>query len=312
MIFLFTWEERFFIDKKLSKRKKAFAEKYNILNVYDFGEWNFDLQQIQQTLLWGWLFDDKKLIIIRWIPKDSFTKISSSLVDKTFDFVEKNIDNFDDENVIVFVSYKPDKRTKAYKFLSKHAKVKIEEYNLLNEKKLADHLQKEFSINYDLAIYIISKVWTNLFNLHNELSKILKISDKITKELIDKYVNKNIEQDAFALLDNLQDSSKSIKILENLQNNSEDFFKILWLLYWNVKNIILILEQKRLWTSSKEISSKLGIHPFVTMKILKNQNNEKLFVDLLGKLLELDFQVKTGQTDWTLAYLYLKRIFLEI
>lgn len=312
MIFLFTGEETFFIDRKIKIRKESFSQKYGALNIYDFSEWNFDLNQIQQTLMWWGLFDDKKLIIIRWIPKDSFSKVPSSLIEKTFDFVEKNIDSFNEDDVIVFVSYKPDRRTKAYKFLSKHSKIKLEEYKLLNERSLVAHLQKEFNIDSKLASYVVSIAWTNLLNIHNELSKILKISDTITKNLVDKYVNKNIEQDSFALLDNINNSWKSIKILENLQNNSEDFFKILWLLYWNIKNTILILEQKDMWLSSKEISSKIGVHPFVTMKVLKSHENKKPFILLFDKLLNLDFQIKSWTLDWSLAYIYLKKIFLEI
>lgn len=309
MILFFTWEERYLIDKKIEKWKKVFKQKYQSSNIYIFWEWNFNLDNIKQALLWWWLFDDKKFIIIKWAPKDSYTKINTSNLDSLNNFLQKNIENINKENVVVFISYKPDKRTKFYKFLSKNSDVK--EHKLFNEKKLLEYIEKTFWVNNDLAKYILEKIGNNLFNIHNELEKILKINDKITKELIDKYVNISIEQDSFWLLDNLQNQKKFIEKLNNLQQNKEDFFKILWLLYWNLRNIILVLEQKQAWLSSKEIASKIGAHPFVVWKILKNYNNSSNFKKLFSNLIDIDYSIKNWKIDSSLWYLYLKKVFLE-
>ncbi len=313
MIFFFTWEEKYLIDSKIEKWKKAFVQKYWSENIYNFWEWDFSVDRIQEVLLWWGLFDSKKFIIIKWAPKDTHTKIPSWELDKLFSFMEKYMGSFDNDNVIVFTSYKPDKRTKFYKFLSKQENIKLEEYKLFSEKKLIAYLEKTFGLTNTLANYVIQKTWTNLFNIHNELEKILKVNDKITKELVDKYVNVNIEQDSFSLLDNLKNKDKIINILHNLQTNKEDIFKILWLLYWNIKNVILVLEQKAFGYDSKEIASKVWAHPFVVWKILKSNNNDtELFEKVFKKLINLDYSIKSWKVDSSLWYLYLKKIFLDI
>lgn len=312
MIFFFTWEERYLIDFKIEKWKKAFLQKYWSENIYSFWEWNFSVDKIQEVLLWWGLFDSKKFIIIKWAPKDDYTEILSWELDKLFNFMEKYINSLNDDNVIVFVSYKPDKRTKFYKFLSKQENIKLEEYKPFSEKKLIEYLEKTFNLTSTLANYIIQKTWTNLFNIHNELWKILKVSDKITKELVDKYVNVNIEQDSFVLLDNLENKDKTINILHNLQTNKEDIFKILWLLYWNIKNIILILEQKSFGYGLKDIAMKVWVHPFVVSKVLKTYKDTKWFEKIFKKLINLDYNIKSWKIDSSLWYLYLKKIFLDV
>jgi len=59
--------------------------------------------------------------------------------------------------VIVFVSYKPDKRTKFYKFLSKQENIKIEEHKFFNEKQLIIHLKENFPLTDSLAHYVIER-----------------------------------------------------------------------------------------------------------------------------------------------------------
>jgi len=311
MIFFFTWEERYLIDKKIEKWKKAFIKKYSG-NIYTFWEWNFFIDKIQELFLWWWLFDNTKFIIIKWVPKDIYTYISDWELEKLQSFLERNINFLNQNDLIVFVSYKPDKRTKFYKFLTKQESIKIEQYDIFDEKHLIEYLKKTFYLTDELVYYVIEKTWTNLFNIHNELEKILKISNNITKELIDKYVNVNIQQDSFALLDNIKNTNKTIHILDNLQKNNEEFFKILWLLYWNIKNIILIFEQKNLGYDLKQIATNIWAHPFVVLKTLKLHKDSIVFEILFKKLINLDYSIKSWEIDEKLWFLYLKKIFLDL
>lgn len=311
MLFLFTWEEKFLLDQQLEKWKKAFIKKYGSNNFYSFQEDNFDTEKIASLLLWWWLFDEKKFIIIKWVPKDTFIKIPQQNLQKLEEFISNNIDHFSQEDVIVFVSYKPDKRTKFYKFLANHPKVEVKEFKLLNEKQLLSFLTSNYPISLEDAKYLIEKVWTNLYMLNNELNKILKVSDKITKQLIDLYVIKNVQQDAFLLLEKIHDKNTTMQILSNLEEMWEDFFKVLWLLYWNFKNVILVKEQQLLWENSKTISQKLSLHPFVVSKILKQNHDIQKIKGIFNRLLELDLSIKSWKISSELGYLYLKRILWE-
>ena len=307
-IFLFTGEEKYLLDSQLEKWKKAFIEKYWVNNLYIFNEDNFVADQIANALSGWWLFDEKKFIIIKWFPKDSLSKVPSSEYEKLEKFILEHIDNFSSENVVVFVSYKPDKRTKIYKFLSSHPRIELKEFKPLTEKKLLAYLTENFPISQQDANYLIEKVGTNLFLLVNEIKKILFVSNKITKDLIDKYVINYPEQDAFKLLDNLDNKQKAIEILNQLEEMKEDFFKILGLLYWNLKNVILITEEKSRWENAKQIATKLGIHPFVVSKIYSKSYDLEKIKKLFDKLLDLDTNIKTWKIDSSLGYLYLKKV----
>jgi len=306
MIFLFTWEEKYLLDSQLDNWKQAFIKKYGLDNLYIFNEDNFVADQIANALAWWGLFDEKKFIIIKWFPKDSLSKVPSSEYEKLEKFVMEHIDHFPEENVVVFVSYKPDKRTKIYKFLSSKAQVK--EFKQLTEKKLLSYLTEHFPISSSDANYLMEKVWTNLFLLVNEIKKILFVSNKVTKELIDKYAISYPEQDAFKLLDNLDNKEKAVKILNQLEEMKEDFFKILGLLYWNLKNVILITEEKLRWENSKQIANKLWIHSFVASRIYSKDYDLDKIKKMFNELLDLDSNIKTGQIDSSLGYLYLKKI----
>ena len=232
-------------------------------------------------------------------------------MEKVEDFLQQHIEQLPSENVVVFISYKPDKRTKFYKFLVKNPLVQVKEFKLLNSKQLLKYLVENYPISSNDAQYLVERVGTNLYMLHNELMKILKISPKITKDLIDKYVIKNVQQDAFALVDNLQNSQKVLEILNNLEQMGEDFFKVLGLLYWNLKNTILIKEQQSLNEDSKTIASKLGVHPFVVAKTLKGTYDIAFLKDIFHKLIDLDYNIKTGKIASELGYLYLKKILVR-
>jgi len=311
MYFFFTGEERYLIDNQLEKWKKAFLTKYGSNNFYSFGEWNFDFEKISSVLMWWGLFDEKKFIIIKGVPKDSFVKVPSWEYEKLENFLLEHLNNLNSENVVCFVSYKPDKRTKLYKFLAKNPNIELKEYKAFTEKQLVAYISKTFKVNDSLAKYIIDKIGTNLFNIHNELEKILKISSVINKDLIDKYTTTNIEQDSFALLDNISHPKKALQILEKLQESKEDIFKIIGLLYWNLKNVILVVEQKQYWLSTKEIAAKLWIHPFVVWKIYKNINDIAIYKEIFKKLIHLDYWIKSWKIDSSLGYLYLKNIILD-
>jgi DNA polymerase III delta subunit len=308
MIFLFTWEEKFLLDNTLNKRKKAFLQKYSRTNYFSFNEDNFDVEKIKELTLWWGIFREKKFVIIKWVPKDSFIKIPSQELQKLEKFLEKKIDLIPKDDVFVFVSYKPDKRTKFFKFLKQKAQVK--EFPALTEKKLISFLQQTYKLNKDLATKILEKLWNNLYLIHNELTKILKFSPKITSFEIENYIINNTQQDTFKLLDSLNNLEEVLKIITNLEKAGEEFFKILWLLYWWLKNIILISMEKNL--SWKEISTKLWIHPFVVNKFLKLKYDPKKIKKIYENIFQLEVEVKNWILPSSVAFLFLKQIFTKI
>ena len=92
------------------------------------------------------------------MPKDSFVKIPSGEYEKLEKFLLEHLEHLNSEDVVCFVSYKPDKRTKLYKFLAKNKNIQIKEYKLFTEKKLLDYLQKTFNLDQNTASYAVEKI----------------------------------------------------------------------------------------------------------------------------------------------------------
>ena len=85
-------------------------------------------------------FDAKKLIIIDQIPLSSSEK-SSDLKSRQ-DFIESLLDKIPDENIVVFSSINPDKRSKFYKLLRNSAEIK--EFNSQSSDELKQILLNKF------------------------------------------------------------------------------------------------------------------------------------------------------------------------
>lgn len=326
MLFLFTWEEKFLLQQKLNKWKEAFIEKYDSKDFYSFRNGNID-SQIIISLLMGWgLFDDKKLIFIYWLPKDSN---KSNNIDKSnYESLEKilmeHIDYISSsDDIVIFISYKPDKRGKLYKFITskiKEGKVKQELFPQKNTRGLTTYIRNYLACDDSTARNILEKTGTDMQYIHNEISKLKvlhnvgKIS-KITLAEVEQYIINSNETDSFKLLDGMKSNKKSaLKIIDKLKKNNEDIHKIMGLIHWHIRSVLLVIDQKIQWIdSSKTIASTLKLHPFVASKILKAYNKEDIepLLWLHKDMIDLDYGIKIGQIHKSFAYLELKKSILS-
>ena len=115
---------------------------------------------------------------------------------------------------IIFVSYKPDKRKKAYKFFAEHCETKV--FNPMDMRSIPKFLTAEFAeynktsqnITKEHISYIVELVGNDGRRLSSELRKLcdsLNSDDKkiLNKELIDAVVSPSQESSAFELIDEL-------------------------------------------------------------------------------------------------------------
>lgn len=319
-VVLFTWEEKFLIQKELKKWKYAFAQKYSEENIFVFHKENFSYSNIINSIFSGGLFFQRRLVIVYWIPKDSSQE--NALIEDYYKPVEQkiieSIDNIGEETVLVLVSYSPDKRTKWYKKLAEKATLKT--YTKLKSPQVKKQVTQFFDdkISDSVADYFVKTVWNDLFLLYNEASKVIDYANfhntTIDKNVVDKVCFSNSEINAFDFLDNmLSNKQKSIKILDDLRKNNSDKLQFMGLLFWGLKSLLNIEDIYSQWyKSSKEIASKASLHPFVVSKNLQNistiqQNKEKL-VNLYKNILDIDFSIKTWKIPQEIVWLELKKL----
>lgn len=125
---------------------------------------------------------------------------------------------------IIFISYKPDKRKKAYKFFAEKCETKI--FNPMDMRSIPKFLTEEFAeynttpqqITRDHINHIVELVGTDGRRLSSELRKIcdsLNTGEKLTINLIDTIVTPSQESSAFEIVDELL-KSPSDSILSKL------------------------------------------------------------------------------------------------
>ncbi len=323
-IFLFNWQEKFLLYEELKKRKKAFAEKYGIDNIFEFKSNEINVWEIFNAIFSGGLFVSKKLIIIFGIPKDTDTdnKITES---KYTEFETKFMNNFEsipDDVIICFVSFTPDKRIKLYKFLSEN--ITLKNYEKLKESELRNFIKQKLgdSIWTEEIQYFIELVGDDLFFISNEINKLSffarEKNTKISKKIIDEVVYPKAVINSFTILDNMFfDKKRTLDLLQNIQDNWWDNFQFLWMLYWGLKAVIQIIDfVERGIKESKTIAEKLKLHPFVVAKnmkiidklITKKDNIKNMF----EKLIMLDYNIKTWKVPQEIFWLEIKNIIISI
>lgn len=322
-IFLFTWEEKFLLYQELGKRKKSFLEKYWWENIFEFKSDDINVAEIFNAIFSWWLFVSKKLIIIFWLPKDT-DKDNSVPASKYNDFEQKLVDSFQtipDSVVLVFVSFTPDKRLKTYKFLAEN--INIKEFPKLNENRLKDFAKSILKdISQSDLDYLVSQVWDNMFGIYNESNKLKIYSQekwtKIDKDMIDNIIYPQAMINSFELLDKMFfDKKRSLQILENMREKWADTFQFLWMLYWWLKSVLQMIDLYSDWmTSSKDLASKIWVHPFVVAKnmkiidkLLPKQSKIKEFFE---KLIYLDYNIKTWKIPAEIFWLEIKNIIMKV
>ena len=150
-IFLFTWENRYTLNKELRRWKDMFAEKNGADSVFSFNRENWDYGQIKQTIFSWWFFVTNKLVILEWMPLD--TEKSNAIKSEELEKLTDDLMNFSipQEVLLVCVSYKPDKRWRFYKWIDKLDKENslqnlIKIFELLTDRELPSFVAQEWKV----------------------------------------------------------------------------------------------------------------------------------------------------------------------
>lgn len=306
--FFFTWEAQYLLHQELGTRTKAFLAKYGEQWVFIFKSDAIDQSTIVNAIFAWWMFSTKKLVIVYGIPKDgnSSNKTSAAKANPVEEYLLEHREQIPLDTILILVSYKPDKRTKAYKFFSKNAEVKA--YAPLNAQQCEWFVKHKLGelISPSQTGLIVSSVGENLFNLANEAEKLIayaaynKISS-YTDEQIHAIVYSQSEIDSFKILDNIfTNKEKALSLITQAQHQQQDTFQFLGMLYRGLKLVIQMVDLHQQWVqSSKEIAATLNLHPFAVAKQHKNikrlDGNYEAIREFLNQLVQLDRSIKS----WT-------------
>ncbi len=211
-------------------------------------------------------------------------------------------------SIVVFLVHyeKLDERRKIVKQLRTNAT--MIEAKPLSEQELIKWIERHIkekggTIEQEATYRLLTLVGTNMATLINELNKLTMYADKniITSEIVERLVSRTLEQDVFALTEQVvkRDISSSLRIFHDLLKNKEEPIKIIALL---ASQFRLIYQVKWLASSGygqQQITAKLKVHPY---RVKLAQNHAHAFTEmelnnLMKKFAEADYAMKTSAVD---------------
>lgn len=321
---LFTWENEYALHQEILKRYTGFRAKHQDGGFYYYTPLNWDQDEIEQVIYWWWLFASFNLIILNGAPLDT-TPWNVLKVDQFEHLATMILERgVPQGSIVVFVSYKPDKRTRFFKAFPKE---NIKTFDVLESIALKNFIQKkahDYGLSFgNTEIEILLKfVGINQFRLEWELEKLAFYSRqnpniKFTEEIVQNIVYSTPEMNNFDFFDYLiSDQKKAYQYLLHMQEEWSNFMLSLGFFYWGIKNYILLIDAySKGIKDAKLLASALKMHPFVLKKNLgkiKTLLEKKSYIHHFFKeLVRLESDIKSGITKEQDFRIRIKQIFFS-
>lgn len=298
--------EQFLIDKELKKIKTT--NNIEDINIVKYDLETDRIEDIIEDVSSVSLFGDKKLIICN--NAYIFTGTTNKkLIEQNTELLEKYLKNNQFDNILVFIINKEklDERKKIFKLIKTNGTVL--EFNKTNEiNKIVESMFENYKITPSNINLLINNVGSNLNILEQEINKIKLYKDQdlnIEKEDILNLTNKNIDIDFFSLIENIvsKNKEKALESYYEIIKYGEEPIKMIVVL---ANKFRLIYQAKNLYKkgySEKDISSMLNVNYYAIKKGLESGSkyNDKILLDCLNKLADLDINIKNGYIDKNLG-----------
>lgn len=330
-VFLFTWKDKdsidkYSLDKELKRRKDSFVEKYWADSVFVFNSENRDNWSITQNIFWWGLFSTKKLIILKWVPVSAERQTWFD-IDTLNDFVDKlmkSVDSIPADNLVVFLSYNPDRRWRLYKFLEKNAQIKeFKKMWWIEIKNLIKSELRDVKIPESVMSYFIEKVWEDPYRIVLEVDKLHEYCSvhglsEINEKLVDEVVFGQTETVAFWFMELLfKDTGKAIKYLDEIKDEWTNRNEFAWALYYQLKMDIMLDDYYKKWIKdSKQIAAECKLNPWVVSNNLKNigqiSKNWNELRNMYNWLIQTDSGIKMWKIKEDEFRLNVKKLWLKI
>lgn len=307
-VYLFVWEDQYSLDMEINRWKSNFVEKFGEDSMFFYNTETWDNTKVSQSIFgWG-LFSQKKLNIISWLPI-SWSWSNVFKIAQVEQFVDKFLSKkwiIPDDSLLVFVSNKPDKRSKLYKFLKDNANLK--EFNKMKDFQLKSFIKSELNwlkINDDAIDLILNTVWNDMYRVFWELNKLkfyceYNSIETINVELVHEIIYGNIEAETFEFLRLLfKNKNKALKHIDMMKYQWINWNAFLWGLYWWLKLYIVLFDlYNRGMKDSSLIVKQSWLNPFVVKQNMKNINlivkNWNTIKNMYKSLINTEHQIKTG------------------
>ncbi len=303
MNFIIKSNVKVLIEKQISQIK----EKFEVSGSVETIKFNFrdnSLADILEDASTFPMWSDYKLFVLH-NPDFLTAKGSSDDFENDYDQLMEFIRSKCDFSILVFITEDFDKRKKIVKDLLKESSL-LDLSNLENDKieqvvvsKLTNHNKQ---ITPELAKYVCDRLSYNLSLIYIETDKLLLTNEEIiTKETIDLLVSRTLEDNIFELTASIvsKDAKKSYAVYKDLIMNKEDPIKLIAIIASQIRLMIQVKGYAESGFNSKEIASKLSVHPYrCSLALEASKTFESTVLSrYLNMLCDTDFMIKSGKID---------------
>ncbi|THE15399.1 DNA polymerase III subunit delta [Bacillus timonensis] len=315
-IYLLHGSENFLIQETkelLIKYSIEEEEKDFNLSVFDLEETPVEIALADAETL---PFMGERRVVILQNPSFLTSEKNKDKVEHNISVLEHYLKSPAPFTILVFTApyEKLDERKKIVKLLKTNAEVLT--VNTLSEKDLHTWItdrviQHEVTIRPAAIQELLHVAGTNLMNITQEIDKMclyLGVNGEITEETVQLLVPRSLEQNIFSLIDKVVNRKldEALRIFYDLLQNNEEPIKILSLLATQFRLIFQVKELSRQGYGQQQIAGNLKVHPF-RVKLAGGQSNlftQEELLHIMNQLAEADYEIKNGKMD--------KKLILEL
>ena len=294
-------EEDFLVVQAVKRAKENFVEKnpQALVEVFDSGESSVEdfLLSLRQG---GGLFVQQKLVILR----DVFD-FSKNDQEKILNFLKSQFNYSSEVDLIVTWGGKI-RANKLLNFLKKQEGAK--EFKKISSLEIERFIQNKIKgkakINSSALKKLSISFSNNLWLLDRELDKLIsfRFNEEITAEDVDDLCEGEISVKIFDLVEAVgsQDKKRALGLLDHFLKQGEDGFYILSMMIFQIRNLALVSDcRSKGIFNVKEISSKTGLHPYVSQKTLGQLSrfHPDKIKEIYKRAFLLDINSKSGKIE---------------
>lgn len=255
------------------------------------------------------LFSPKKMIVI-FDPYFLTTSKEKVDIEKIQDYevLKKYLENPAPYTDLVFFleGSNISTRSEIYKKINKYGTIQ-EAQNLTNDQLNGIGMQyfkkRNVEISNDAFQELLYRCDNDLAKFTMEANKLCLYSSKITKEDVENMVSLKLEQNAFAIAENLiqGNTERALKIYYDLRILKEEPVRLIALMasQFRILTEVGYLSEKGNKKDKDSIAKVMAIHPYRVQLALQNLNfiHQETAKAVLDQLYDLDYKIKSGQID---------------
>ncbi len=303
------------MEKQLEALKKKLDCHEELLNYSSYDLERAPIEAIIQDLATPGFLSENKMVVVR---NPLFLTGVKSKVQVDDAKVQKCLELSDDNNhLVLFLNHeKLDERKKIVKQLNQSAK--IYKFAPLTHQKLSDSYRQMIAkrlctITDDALELLLQRHSGGLLEAIANVEKLTLYTKNIDRDAVAKVILKPLEENVFELQNAIlkKDRARMFGIYHDLMVLNEEPVKLIVLLGNALRLLYQVSLLDRKGYNDGEIAKMLNINRFRLKYIREDSSHHSLeaIQELLNRLAQLDFQIKTGRIDKKLGFeLFLLKI----